>query len=491
MNLRIKIVLALVVLSAAATIALGTWSYAATSRRLHDDIEASLYDSATPIVAWLSGDPVVAIDTAPNEDSEADADTAGATSHLPYGTDGGYAYQRPRSFEQILVQVIDRHGTPVHVPDTGPLPVGDSERALIDGPNGASTCYDVDLDGEHYRMLSLAVPGGVAQLARSLEETDQLLASQRDRTILAVVLVIVAAALAGWIVARQVTRRLVGLTAVAEEVAATGRLDVPVPAMGTDESGRLGQAFNRMLAALARSRVDQQRLVEDAGHELRTPLTSLRTNIAVLRRWDQLPPETRTQVIDDIDGESRELSALVEELVELAVDRRAEEAVEVIDLAEVASTAADRVRRRSGRTVALDLHPSVVLVRPSAAERAIGNLLENAAKFSPGDATIELRVAEGRVEVADRGPGIAAEDLQRVFDRFYRAPGARGLPGSGLGLAIVREVAEQHGGEVFAGPASGGGAIVGFRLPVHAGPEPIAPSAVDQPGGRPPRPVGE
>ena len=121
------------------------------------------------------------------------------------------------------------------------------------------------------------------------------------------------------------TRRLARLTGVAEEVAATGRLDVPVPVGGSDEAGRLGTAFNEMLTALGRSRDAQQRLVQDAGHELRTPLTSLRTNVSVLRRHETLAPETRTRVIDDLDAETRELTGLVNELVELATDARDDE----------------------------------------------------------------------------------------------------------------------------------------------------------------------
>jgi two-component system sensor histidine kinase MprB len=101
---------------------------------------------------------------------------------------------------------------------------------------------------------------------------------------------------------------------------------------------------------------------------------------------------------------------------------------------------------------------------PARLDRAVANLLDNAAKWSPVGATIDVRLHDGELSVRDHGPGIAGEDLPFVFDRFYRAPGARGRPGSGLGLAIVRQVAEAHGGSVQAGAAPGGGALLTLRL---------------------------
>ncbi|KUO18839.1 sensor histidine kinase [Streptomyces dysideae] len=95
----------------------------------------------------------------------------------------------------------------------------------------------------------------------------------------------------------------------------------------------------------------------------------------------------------------------------------------------------------------------------------MSNLLENAAKFDgDGDEPIDVHIRRGTITVSDRGPGIDAADAERVFDRFYRADIAHGLPGSGLGLAIVRDVAEAHGGTVFARTRSGGGATVGFTV---------------------------
>jgi two-component system sensor histidine kinase MprB len=221
-----------------------------------------------------------------------------------------------------------------------------------------------------------------------------------------------------------------------------------------------------MLAALQTSKEQQQRLVQDAGHELRTPLTSLRTNIDVLRKHDQMAPEMKAQVLDDLDREAGQLAALVEEVVELATDRREEEPVSRVELAALAESAAERLTRRTGRLVRLDVDASALDGRPAALERAISNLLDNAAKFDQSDLPIELTVRDGVVEVRDHGPGIADVDLPHVWERFHRADTARPLPGSGLGLSIVAAVVAAHGGSVTARNHPDGGTVVGFSLPV-------------------------
>ncbi|QCX80561.1 Signal transduction histidine-protein kinase/phosphatase MprB [Streptomyces sp. YIM 121038] len=349
------------------------------------------------------------------------------------------------------------------------LPVGDEERATAaEERAGVVTRRDVELARGDYWLVtvSLGEGQGAVQVARQFSDTEDLLHSLQRRTLLLATLVVLAAAVAGWWLARRITRRLVRLAHAAEDVAQTGRVDRQVPVAGSDEVGRLGRSFDRMLGRLAQAEDDQRRLVQDAGHELRTPLTSLRTNIALLRRIDELPPPVRAELVVDLADESRELTDLVNELVAIAAGRHDDEPPVDVVLAEVAEEAAAVARRRTGREIAVharDEEP--VRARPAAVKGAITNLLENAAKFDrDGTAPIDLLVSTGRVEVHDRGPGIAATDLARVFDRFYRAPAARSLPGSGLGLSIVRDVAVSHGGTVFAGARPGGGAVVGFTL---------------------------
>ena len=135
------------------------------------------------------------------------------------------------------------------------------------------------------------------QIARGLDEVDAVLDDVRKRTLILVVAVSLAAAAMGWLIAGTVTAPVRRLTKAAEDVGTSGRLDVEVPGTGSDEVGRLGAAFRRMLDALALSRAEQQRLVQDAGHELRTPLTSLRTNLSVLRRHPDMEPVMQRQIL--------------------------------------------------------------------------------------------------------------------------------------------------------------------------------------------------
>ncbi|MEV7025527.1 ATP-binding protein, partial [Kitasatospora sp. NPDC093558] len=188
-------------------------------------------------------------------------------------------------------------------------------------------------------------------------------------------------------------------------------------------------------------------------------------NLAVLPSLDRLPPAERTALLDDLAEEAKELTLLVDELVALAAEQKADEDPVDVVLADVVREAAAQARRRTGREITVDADATVVTARPDALARAVGNLLDNAAKFDPaGAAPIDVVVRGPRVEVRDRGPGIDPADLERVFDRFYRATAARSLPGSGLGLAIVHEVATSHGGTAFAVNRDGGGAVIGFTL---------------------------
>ncbi|WP_069886485.1 HAMP domain-containing sensor histidine kinase [Streptomyces luteocolor] len=349
------------------------------------------------------------------------------------------------------------------------LPVGPVEQAVAaDAQAGKVARRDIEIGGEDYRLATVALGGGrgAVQVAQQFSDTEDLLKELQDRTVLLACLVVLAAGLVGWWLARRITRRLVRLAYAAEGVAATGRVDIQVPVAGRDEVGRLGRSFDHMLGRLAQSEDDQRRLVQDAGHELRTPLTSLRTNISLLRRIDELPPDQRAELVDDLAEESRELTDLVNELVDLAAGGTDDGRTEELTLAEVALEAAAAARRRTGRPVTVRTTDADVFHgRPAALQRAVTNLIENAAKFDrDGTEPIEISVTGRRVAVLDRGPGVAEADADRIFDRFYRAAGARSLPGSGLGLSIVRDVAATHAGTVFVQGRPGGGAVIGFTV---------------------------
>ncbi|MFN7151330.1 MAG: ATP-binding protein [Microthrixaceae bacterium] len=441
MTLRLKLVLALVALSATATAAIGLVSYRTTASQLTTQIDRSLEATTDEL---RDGPP-----------GRGDLDRPG----LP----------RPRAFRaegDVVVQLVTSDGEAIATSSVE-LPVDRVDRRLAAAQRPLAVARDVQVDGESFRMLTTADGEGAVQAARSLAETDRVLTGLRSDILAAALVVILVAAALGWVIARQITRRLERLTAAAEEVATTRRLEVQVPVSGSDETGRLGVAFNEMLAALARSKQDQQRLVQDAGHELRTPLTSLRTNVFTLRRARQLTDDQREQVLDDLESESEELTRLVNEVVELATDRRDDEPVQEVLLGPLVERVATRAAQRSGRQVQVAVDDTVVLGRPLALERAVNNLVENALKFDP-EGPVSVTCDGGRVEVADHGPGIQDEDLPRIFDRFYRSADARSRPGSGLGLAIVATVVDQHGGQVSAANRPDGGATVGFTLPTSA-----------------------
>jgi two-component system sensor histidine kinase MprB len=265
------------------------------------------------------------------------------------------------------------------------------------------------------------------------------------------------------------------LTSATERVARTGDLR-PIPVTGDDELARLTESFNTMLAALTESMERQRRLVADAGHELRTPLTSLRTNLDLLVASGQpgapeLSAQDQADIYVDVRAQIAELSTLVGDLVELARDDAPQVVHEPVEMVEVVERALDRARRRATNLdFEVTLQPWSLLGDSNALERAVLNLLDNAAKWSPPGGTVRV---ESRVDpdglltltVADQGPGIADSDLPHVFERFYRSTEARTLPGSGLGLAIVRQVAERHGGTAHAAHRPEGGALMSFRLP--------------------------
>jgi len=328
--------------------------------------------------------------------------------------------------------------------------------------------------GQPVRVLTVPLqPGSAVQLGRSLEEVDHNLEQMAlIFGIVAVIGVALAAGL-GWLVARTALVPLERLTDGVEDVGQTADLSRRVEgAAGRDELGRLGESFNRLLAALEQSQHEQQQLVADASHELRTPLTSVRTNVEVLRRLEELSPEEREQLLCDVVDQTDELTRLVADLVELARGKEPDTDAEELSLDEVVGEVLARseshARTKDVRLEA-DLHPSLVRVGRARLERAVANLLDNAVKWSPAHGHVEVISHDGKVVVRDHGPGIAPEDLPHVFDRFYRSPAARGLPGSGLGLAIVRQVADADGGRVSASNHPDGGAVLELELPVRDG----------------------
>jgi two-component system, OmpR family, sensor histidine kinase MprB len=372
--------------------------------------------------------------------------------NTPFGGPGVFAQLVPADDE-------------LEVPLESRLPVTDAAREVAGGERG-SYFEDRTVSGIHLRVLTDQIAPGIAvQVARPLEEVDRTMRRLALILLALTALGIALAAVIGRVVAQAALAPVRDLSAATDHVARTQDLSRRVEAPGRDELGRLAASFNTMLDALAGSLAAQRQLVADASHELRTPLTSLRTNVEVLAGSHDLPPGEREQLLADIVAQIEELTALVADVVELARGGEPEREVEEVRLDEVVADAVERAERHASDVrFETDVEESVVRGVASRLARAIGNLLDNAAQWSPAGGVVEVRLRHGEVTVRDHGPGIAPEDLPHVFERFYRAPAARGRPGSGLGLAIVRQIAEAHGGTVTAEAAEGGGALIRLRL---------------------------
>jgi two-component system sensor histidine kinase MprB len=337
---------------------------------------------------------------------------------------------------------------------------------VADGERGAFFA-DVDRAGGEVRVLTTKLPNGaVMQVARPIGEVNSTLATLRFGLGVIVLLGIGAALALARLATRAAVKPVADLTDAAEHVARTRDLTRRIEREGDDELSRLAGAFNTMLEALDDSQRAQRRLVADASHELRTPLTSLRTNLEVLARGG-LAPADHERLRADLIAQLEELTLLVSDLVDLAREEEPSAELEPLALDELVAAAVERARRHApGVAFAADLEPTLVEGVRGRLDRAVANLLDNAAKH--GDGRVEVRLRDGVLTVRDHGPGIAAEDMPFVFDRFYRSTAARGRPGSGLGLAIVRQAAEAHGGAVRAGTAPGGGAELTLALPRSA-----------------------
>lgn len=378
-------------------------------------------------------------------------EAAGGETYLAirpeFGDVGGY------------VQLVKSDGSTLLPPlQDVALPVNDRVIAVA-GEGREAFWTETEVDGTHFRVFTFSYgPEAAVQVARPLTEVDQSLRRIGIFLLLIAAAGVAIAALLGLLVARAALSPVRRLTETAERVSDTHDLSERIDVDGRDELSRLASSFNTMLAALEESTRAQRQLVADASHELRTPLTSVRTNIEVLAGEHTLAAEDRRRLLSDVVEQLGEMTTLIAGLIELARSEQQTFDSEDVRLDLLVADAVERARRnRPGVVFSIQLEESVIHGVPSTIDRAVTNLLDNAAKWSPPGAEVEVVVRDGRLTVRDHGPGIAAEDLPYVFDRFYRARSARGMPGSGLGLAIVRQVAEAHGGGVEAEQADGGG----------------------------------
>ena len=439
---RIALILAAVALAVGAIAATAAW--VTTSSQLHSAVD----DSLRGIAAALDSQ-------GPDQ-----GDHGGGPPRHGINCPQAGAFQ-PASAGQI----VEPDGTVLTCIEGGvTLPVTKQATGLA---TAQVLLQDVAIDGHSYRMLSTPWrEGGTLQVARSLAESTHVLNGLRLQLIALVGLITVLTAALGWAIATRVARPIMRLRDATQNIATTLDFSVPITVGGTGEVRSLTDSFKTMIEAVRQSQEKQRRLVSDASHEMRTPLTSLRSNVELLEKIERLPEHERAEVVGDVLEDIDELSSLMGELVDLASDLGESEQAEPVALSDIARTVATRTQRRFGRDIRIDDTAAAQVVgRPRQLERALSNLVDNAIKYSEADTVVEIVVEGKKVSVLDRGRGIAPEDVDRIFDRFYRAVEVRTEPGSGLGLSIVEEIVRSHGGTVFAANRDDGGAIIGFTLP--------------------------
>ena len=371
-------------------------------------------------------------------------------------------------------QLVDAEGNVVLRPRTRVLPVtGDAATFVREQRNGFST---VRVDGEPIRVMTIpfgalqingaSVPLVSLQLARSLGDVEGRLHDLRNRLLMISVGALGLAALLGRFVARRSIQPVLSLTQSVERVTETQDLSHRIDVNGSDEPARLATAFNELLASLDTARRSQDQLIADASHELRTPLTALRANVELLASGAQIDPHERSQMASDLASQLDQFGELIGGLVELARGDKPPERFELLRLDDLASDSVARARALwPTATFTLSCSATSVNGDRDQLERAVRNLLDNAARYAGSAGPIDVRAEAGEVSVRDHGPGVPEEERARIFERFHRGAGVRAVPGSGLGLAIVAQITRAHGGSVIVEAADGGGALFRLRLP--------------------------
>ncbi|MGJ5754898.1 two-component system sensor histidine kinase MprB [Streptomyces puniciscabiei] len=474
---RLAMLVAAAVAFAVAAVSVTAWFI--VQGKLYDLVDTDLQNSAKHPVR--PGQVLDLLATCPSKPTQ-------SSSGLP-----------PRN--TLYWQLVKADGTACVSSDSpGVVKTTAADRAVVGRADGRGILRNgTDTEGNQLRVLTMplmigtdtggsqAYPGAAWMTAVPLANTEKTL---NDLALILLVVSgigVVGAGAAGLAVARAGLRPVDKLTEAVEHVARTEDLTIRIPVEddSEDEVARLSRSFNSMTASLASSRDLQQQLIADAGHELRTPLTSLRTNIELLTRSEEtgrpLPPEDRKALLASVKAQMTELAALIGDLQELSRSEGQQgERVQVVSFQDTVEAALRRARLRGPElTITADLEPWYVRAEPSALERAVVNVLDNAVKFSPDGGSVAVRLSKGVLTVRDHGPGVPEDELPYVFDRFWRSPSARALPGSGLGLSIVARTVQQAGGEVTLARAEGGGTVATLRLPGAPTPPPETPETAE------------
>jgi two-component system OmpR family sensor kinase len=389
----------------------------------------------------------------------------------------------PPSFVRLdkFVQVIDLDGKVVARSATlGTVRLPTSPSVLTRLRDGETVFVTVtDVGEEPVRMVAVPVTVGTrrygVQVGMSLDDAYALLRAGRWLVLSISVVMLAGIGLTGALLARKALGPIDAIVARARRIG-EGNLTERLPHPGTrDEIARLVETLNDMLGRLARSFDAQRRFTADASHELRSPLSRLRAELEVTLRRARTAEEYEETLRSCLDEVER-LQALTEELLELArIDAREEpepsQLVPVGDLVEAAVAAVASEAESRGVAVEVVASPALLVhAAPVAAKVALANVLHNAVKFSPAGGLVTTVVTaqgdEAVVTVSDSGPGVAVEEVPRIFERFYRGHASRKseTAGVGLGLAIARALVERQGGRISVAPAGEQGATFSVHL---------------------------
>ncbi len=442
MNLRVRLVFLLTLLALIVVFPVGTSVYYITLDAMVDELDESLMGYAARFHD-------------PERHLASDLCSQTQVSGLPASTRGG---RLSAGMSGTTAQCFDANNTLL---GRFGADLGAASIAQELSKRKSSKPHTQQIEGKKYRSVLIPLENGNrVLLLRDLDEVGSAADRILPQLVAAGAFSAITAAVVGWFVARKEVRDVEELTRLSRTIAAKGYPDseVTLQPQSRHEVGELAEAFVQMLHSLQRSREQQRQLIQDLGHDVRTPLTSIRTNAGTLRRHPEMSADMRANILRELESESSQLARLVGEMAALSSDEYEEGLPQDIDLYESAHAYAEMERRRSGREIIVDAEHCIVMSRPTALMRVSSNLIGNALKFSPPDKPIEIKVRLGRTEVRDYGPGIPPEDLERIFDRFYRSDRARSSPGSGLGLSIVRQIVSEGGGRVWAENAEGGGA---------------------------------
>ena len=374
-----------------------------------------------------------------------------------------------RTSTDVFVEVFDLHWTLIYTTaELKGLPPMPSARLMAEAPNATDGTFDTN---GGFRYFVLAFGDGFVVTGQSTKVPQSNLSGIVGFLIISGVPTLLAALAASWLVAGRALRPLKSVAVAAEDIGKTRDFGRRLPvARSRDEVAVLAASFNGMLSRLQEAYESQRRFVADASHELRTPLATIQGNAGLLAHGPPIAEPVRRAAAADIAEESERMGRLVERLLTLA---RADSGLR-LELAPVDLRAVvlDVTRQAAAvnpeRTFEVQVVDTSVAGDEDALRQLLWIVLDNAIRYSRSKISVDLEVDSGwaRLMIGDDGPGIAIDERDRVFQRFYRADASRAGQGAGLGLSIARWITEQHGGRIIADQGKAGGAGLYVDLPL-------------------------